>query len=253
MKVYSMRCLKLILLCSLTAGSVLGTTPKLSSRSKNHIADAAYAGAGFGLLATAAGLAVRNFIKQTPPENHEIKQLAFGAMGLTAAGALIGAVWQYFYVPEKHFEYAKEKLSCISQDALIGALYQSKSEEWMNIVRSQFCRSRYPLMQAFSDLSAHYDTIVKVKYSLSNALTLDDAALRQEAQEMQEYANTTMMLLQAILGKITADANYTSECVAKAQEDSANSLKDIAVTETIRLANELTRPRVIYVADGRTN
>ncbi len=246
-----MKLFAVILLCSLVAGSTLATTPPLSDNSKNQVITSAITGGVTGLALTALAAGVAKCANPAPITKNDVAYWGIAGGVATAAGALLGGFCEYFSLPEKQFEYAKQELSLISQDPVISILYQTKAADWINTLKGQFCRSRFPLMNAFSNLSAHYDTIVKVKSSLNDALAAESQALRQETQELQEYANATMMLLQAVLSTITAEPNYTAECTAKAQEDSAFALAQVAVAQQMRLANEWNRPKV-YISQDRS-
>lgn len=248
-----MNYLNLFLLFSLISGSVFSdTATRLSSESKKSIKNSVINGALAGLAATAATAGIINIIDPKPIDRHELKGWAITGTVLSAAGALINGIWEYASVPEKQFDYAKETLSNVSQKVVVGMIYQTKSEDWINTLKGLYARSRYPLSQVFSNLNEIYETVVSAKRSLAIVLASNHKELHAEARELHEYASTTLTLLQAVLSKITAEPNYVAECAARAQEEAAIALKNAAIAQTIRLANELNRPKVVYVADARS-
>jgi hypothetical protein len=223
-----------ILFLSFLMVNPLGAVPKLSSSSKKSIIASIIGGAITGLGITAFSAAVAKDLKLLNPKDASSWAITGGAAALL--GGILGGIGQYNHTPEKCIENVKQQLSLVSQDMLLGMLYQTKSEDWIATVKGYFARSRFPLMSAFSYLSALYDTIETANCSLRYIYYSDNEAVRQEAQELENYINTTRTLLQGVLSKITGEPNYTSECSAKAQEDAANALIQATLSPQARPA-----------------
>lgn len=251
MKALFLKLFKIILLCSLMAGSSFATVPSLSNKSKYPIVASAFEGGITGLSFVGFAASLRYLMDPTPfpMTNQELKEWGIAAAAITAIGALVGGACKYFSLPEKHFSYAKKEISRLCNDAIIGMVYKSQRTELINALKGYFCRNRYPLTSAFYTLNAHYDTIVKVKSSLTKVLNSEDKDLHQEAQELQAYADATLKLLKEALSAITAEPNFTSECAARAQEQTASAMRDAAFYQSMHWLDStaLQYPQNVYV------
>src|SRR5262245_23612424 len=124
-----MKFLSLIFLFSVTASSLVSAIP-LSDRSMQSIQVTALKGAHAGVILSWMANTLVNYFScphhKMSIEKAMVKNGVYALSGGALAGAVCGALYAYFYSPEKHFEYAQKQTAKIASDSIIQIVSQAK-------------------------------------------------------------------------------------------------------------------------------
>ena len=203
------------------AGTSLDARIPLSPESEKSIIITSLKSGLVAMAGVGAFFALPALLKRKSLEGEEIAvALIFSALA-GGAGSAIGSLWKARNVPEAQFTYAETELSSISQDNVLVLLFSADSQQWIPTLKTQFCRSQFPLLAAFNYLNAIYTRIINSQKSLDMVAHSHRVDLHMQVKELQLFAEVIARFLPDVLSAITNEPNFTLECSAKAQQDAA--------------------------------
>ena len=193
----------------------------LSFESKKSVIAASFKAGLLAMASVGAFLVVPKLLAQKSLQDEEKANAIFFSALASYVGVAIGFLWKLRYVPEAHYTYAESNLANISQDSVLVALFSAESDQWISLLKKQFCKNQFPLLAAFNYINATHTTALECQKSLDSVALSHRTDLKMQADDLQLFASVITRFLPDVLSAISNESNFIHECSAKAQQDAA--------------------------------
>lgn len=227
----SLRFLSFLFCVTLCNAQVNKEYPDLSNESKQAIGVRGLIGGlcAVGLYASGFWLA-----------NNELPKISEHplAYAITAClGASILALFQYQYVPESQFTYAKKGLIELSNNQFLSILLQAKEHDLIEALKKYFFRTKFPLVIGFEKLSQIWILLESYNEALENVKASYQTCLYLEADDLLEVVSVFQKIVQESILTLKNDPQFIAECNAYSQMAAANAAASAASAAWMQAIN----------------
>ena len=166
----------------------------------------------------------------------------------TIAGAAVGGLWTYFYLPESEFTFAKRGLIQLAENNndLLELIMVNDSAQLVDYLKKHFFKEALPLYTAFNTCNKMYKNLDTYQNSLQKVLESDRTELYEESQELLIIIDIYQELLRMALKTIREDANFLNECNTGALQEMQHAQEAAAQAAQTAVFVQMTKPNVIH-------
>ncbi len=209
----------------------------LSAKSKEAILFSALKG---GLITVGSYAGLGYLFSGEIPKLQE-HALAYGIAG--GIGTLIMGYFRANYVPEAHYNYARDGLYVVASYQLIVDLLETSEQDIVPLIKDAYFKAKFPLYEGFRFLNRQYDLLDS--YYASFAIVADSYRT-----DLKESSNDYMLIIQGFqavirgaLKVLKEDAGFINECNAQTMIEMQHAQMVAAQAALI----QATTPQTTYI------
>lgn len=220
-----------------------GDYPSLGCKSRNQVIAGSLKG---GVLSLGAYTALYWLTQDFTVPN--FSKHPFLPAFLTVAGATIGGLWSYSYLPETEFTYAKRGLIRLAENNndLLELIMVNDPAQLVDHLKKHFFKQALPLYTAFNTCNKMYKNLDTYQDSLQKVLESDRIELHEESQELLIIIDIYQELLRTALKTIREDANFLNECNTGALQEMQHAQEAAAAAAQTAVFVQMTKPNIIH-------